>query len=66
MTCFNLGLHGYKAAGGKTKPNPSDKLSMRNVVSPYPSSVKKQAAARQADEVRVWECGKSESHPVMG
>ncbi len=66
MTCFNLGSHGYKAAGGQTEPNPSDKLSIRNVVSPYPSFVRKQAAARWADEVRVWERGKSESHPVMG
>lgn len=35
MACFSLRPHGYKATGGQTEPKPSDKLSIRNVVSPY-------------------------------
>jgi hypothetical protein len=35
ITCFSLGSHGYEATSGQTEPNPSDKLSIRNMVSPY-------------------------------
>lgn len=71
LTCFNLGSHGHKAAGGQTEPKLSDKLSILNVVSPYflpekEVGSRKVSLVRCANEVRVWDCGKSKCHPIMG
>ena len=53
------------AAGGKTEPKSLDKLSVRNVVSPY--SLHKGVGSRKVYQwVRVEHRGESKSHPVMG
>ena len=71
MTCFILRSHGHKAVGGEIKPKSPDKLSRLNVVSPYflperEVGSRKVSLNRRTDGMRVWDCGKSKCHPVMG
>ncbi|MGA2228484.1 MAG: hypothetical protein ABSH41_28960 [Syntrophobacteraceae bacterium] len=65
MSSITCGTWTIEPPGRQQVPNPTI-LKMRNVVTPYVSLLRERKPQGEPMDVRVWQVGRSENHPVAG